>query len=289
MKKYIIFLFIVTLFACSENTSEPVLNTVKDDAALIIVVETKFLLNPLTELAFIWYKDAVLNVLVDIFGVEKSKMENMTLSEIIELYGEEWQIREMKKTGSKHYKEIIVLTDEDATGTKLMQSISVLAEKGYYIDMIFSLHASSEKEICFIDRNYHIDEITKFLKDNNYYVRSLYQTCCYGSYFFEDWENAGMIAVNGSVESNGVNIFSPVYFLQEWVSGKTFSEAVQRAYERDIEKVRSYKNQLPVEEYLLDEQTLEDSRQLTEGINSSIFWIDFPLDYNNKKLMSFQF
>jgi len=285
MKKYIIFLFFVILFACSENTGEPVLKTVKDDAALIIVVETKFLLNPFTELAFIWYKDAVLNVLVDIFGVNKSKMENLSLSEIIEIYGEEWQIREMKKTAKRYYKEVIVLTDEEATGNNLMQSIAELAEKGYYIDMIFSLHASSEKEICFIDRNYHIDEITKFLKENKYYIRSLYQTCCYGSYFFEDWENAGMIAVNGSVLSNGVNIFSPVYFLQEWVSGKNFSGAVQRAYERDIEKVRSYNDQLPVEDFLLDEQTLKDSRQLTGGINSSIFWIDFPIDYSNKNLI----
>ncbi|MFC2132144.1 hypothetical protein ACFLSQ_11990 [Bacteroidota bacterium] len=210
MKKLLILFIALLLFACSENTNDPADNLTfesNQDAGLILAVETNFELGSYTETMFQLYKNELLEILSDMFEVEKEKMQDMTMSEIIEVYGEDWQISAMKEAAEGHYKEIRVLTDDSCTGVNLMNTITEFAQKGYYIDMVFSLHASSEKTISFLDRSYNIVEFTSFLKKNNYYIRSLYQTCCFGSYFFGDWKNAGMYALNGSVKVNDINIW----------------------------------------------------------------------------------
>jgi len=227
--------------------------------------------------------DETLDILSDMFNVPKEDMQDLTMSEIVEIYGEEWQINAMKEAVGNKYKEIRVLTDDSCRGDYLMDAVEEFAGKEYYVDMVFSLHAGSSKVICFSDRNYSIDEFTNFLKSNNYYIRSLYQTCCYGSYFFDDWTNAGMIALNGSVKANGINIFSPIFFLQEWVgNGLDFKSAVKKAFDREIEKLMTYNDILPIEDFFLQPSTLEDSKMLTSGIYDKLLWKDFPVDKSNK-------
>ncbi len=228
------------------------------------------------------YHGEILTILSDIFKVDKKKMEDMTLSEIVESYGEDWQIAEMKKAVKGHYKEIKVLTDVNCTGKELKATIADFAKKGYHIDIVFSLHASESKEIVFLDRCYYVNEFTQFLESNNYHIRSLYQTCCYGQNFISDWKNSGMLALNGSVDKNSISMISPVYFLQEWVGNKLpFKEAVAKAYDREIAKLRTYNDILPIESYLLTEETLEASKMLTGGQNDGILWSEFPIEQKN--------
>lgn len=286
MKKILSLLIFVILCSCSESSSNlPQKNSIQftesGDAGLIIVVETKFLQSAYTEIMFQVYKEEVLEILSDMLGVEKSKMENMTLSEIIEEFGEEWQIEEIKKTADKYYKEVVVLTDSSATGNNFLDNIKQLSDKGLYIDVIFSLHGS-EHSVAFSEQSWLISNITNFIKDNGYHVRALYQTCCYGYYHFDEWETAGICAINGSKGANGINIFSPVYFIEEWTSGKAFNDAVKSAFDREIEKLKTYNDILPIEEFFLGEQTLNDSKQYTGGLYNSLLWNKFPEDYKNK-------
>ncbi len=286
MFKYL-FIFLVLIFSsCTEDsTSEP---NIKDpyfsdkDAGLILVVETKYDLGPYTEFFFGMYKEEFLTILSDMFEVKKEDMLDMTMSETIEAFGEDWQIRAMKEAVEGHYKDIKVLTDDDCSGEKFMSAIDEFAQKGYYIDVLFSLHASEDKWISFLDRNYHIDEFTQFLKTNNYHLRSLYQTCCFGQNFIKDWTNSGMSALNGSINKNDINMFSPVYFLEEWVGNKLpFKEAVQKAYDREIAKLKTYNDILPVESFFLTKEKLENSKMLTGGIDDGILWNEFPGEYAN--------
>jgi hypothetical protein len=284
-KSIVIFLLLIFIVSCSEDsTVQPNLKPdLKDQpTALIVVTENNLLINPSLNLAYTFIKDDVLNVLSDIFKVEKSNMENMTLAEIIEIYGEDWQNEEIRKVANKYYDEVIILTDAEATGNNLLNNIQIVAGKGMYIDLIFSLHAGSDRYISFSDRRYHINEITNWLKQRNIFIRSLYQTCCYGSYYFNDWKDINTIAINGAFRANDIAIFSPIYFLEEWINGASFNDAVNIAYNRDIEKLKTYNDVLPINDLMLTDEILKNSKQLTSGINDNLKISEYYKEYLNK-------
>jgi len=283
-KSIVIFLLLILVVSCNEDSSvQPILksNLLDQPTTLIVVTENNLLINPSFNLAYTFIKDDVLNVLSDIFKVEKSAMEDMTLAEIIEIYGEDWQNEEIRKVATSYYDTVIILTDYDATGVNLLSRIESVADKGMYIDLLFSLHASSDKYISFSDRRYHINEITNWLEQKQINIRSLYQTCCYGSYYFNDWNKIQITALNGSVYVNDIAIFSPIYFLEEWIQGKSFKVAVSNAYTREIEKLRTYNNVLPINEFMLTDEILKNSKQTTSSIKSSIYINQYFSKYSN--------
>ena len=96
----------------------------------------------------------------------------------------------------------------------------------------FFLHGSSQS-ICFYYKSYSIVDFTSRLKENNIHIRSLYQTCCFGSEMINDWEAIDILSVNGSYRENSLSIFSPVFFNDNWINGLTYQDAVQNAYQME--------------------------------------------------------
>ena len=180
------------LTSCVNETTAPINENVRytpeGNAALIIVVENKYMLGETTELEFQYYKEPMLEILSNLFNVEKNKMKDMTLTEIVEKYGEPWQINEISKKAKLYYKKIIALTDESAEGQILIDSIKKLSDEGYYIDIIFSLHGSSNT-VCFNKTNWNINALTEEIHNNGDYIRALYQTCCFGSDMIDNWKS----------------------------------------------------------------------------------------------------
>ena len=279
--KYIIILTSICLFAvaCRENTTNPIdEKAIYQDSgkkALVIIVENKDLTAFSDENMFRSYKSVILPVISDLFGVPADSMKNLTLAEIVEKYGETWQVNQIAEAGQNYYDKIIKLNDETATTICFLDSLKMLSSYGYTIDVVLNLHGSITS-LVFTDESIDIGTLTQKIKSTGIEIRALYQTSCYGKYGLDFWNNIGLYAVNGAEGLNKITLFSAVYFIQEWISGKTYEEAVYSAYNLEIQKLRTYNNILPVDLYFLTQETLLNSLQRVAGKDTKILWENVP-------------
>ena len=72
-------------------------------------------------------------------------------------------------------------------------------------------------------------------------------------------------------------MFSPSFFIKEWTSGKTYLQAVLSAFELEKEKLKSYNDVLPIMNYILTDENLQDSKQYIGGKDYNILWENFPV------------
>lgn len=269
---------IIALMASCENNEAPTVESYKPNPkpALVIAVENNDgLLTGDYASVFQMYKSIVLPVLSDVFQVPIDSMKDMSLNDIIETFGEEWQLNEIAKAGNGYYQKIVKLSDESASKSNFEQTLKSLSDDGYDIDMVWCLHGNSSA-FSLNDGLVEITDLTAFLKQNDIKIRALYQTCCYASKTFLWWNNYGIEAINGAEGLNSITMFSPAYFIKEWTSGKPFDQAVQSAYNMEIEKLKSYNSQLPVMSYVLTPSTLADSKQYISGKRAGLLWNKFP-------------
>jgi hypothetical protein len=145
----------------------------------------------------------------------------------------------------------------------------------FTIDLILNIHGS-QGSVRFSDKQVSIGELTGMIQKNSIKVRAVYQTCCYGKYMMESWNRIGVDAVNGAEGDNILTTFSSCFFIKEWTSGKTFSEAVYAAYFSEIEKLKTYDAILPISSYLLTPANLYNSIQSVGGINTALLWKQIP-------------
>ncbi len=273
-----IFTFIlVLLLACQKNPNEPEneLGNLESPKALVCVIENNNSVGGQSiETAFQIFKNSILPVFSDFFTVPKDSMKNMTLNQIIDVYGEAWQIKEIQNISSEYYDKFISLTDEMAMYSVLIDSLSLLSEQGYSIDMIFNLHGGSNG-VSFYSNFCLIDKFIQDLNDRDIQIRSLYQTCCNGSGMVDDWQEYGIQAVNGAVSINSFALFSPVFYIQEWITGIPFSEAVENAYNMEIQELSSYRDRLPVDQFFLTDENKQDSKQIVGGVQPNLKWHEF--------------
>jgi len=270
MKRYFLAVLTVFFIQCtSKYPSEPNIPPEMDDAfygnpALVVVIENNEMYDPVVEVGFHLFHSTVLELFAEVFGVSAADMKDLTLAEIIDVYGEDWQINEIKKIAEPFCNEIVVLSDSLATWTNFLNVLTALHDAKHDIDIIFNLHGSSSA-VLFDDKSWKIDELVKSIKRKNIRIRSLYQTCCYGSGMIDDWEKVKILCVNGAVGGNSLSLFSPAFFLSAWLSGETFENAVQTAYNMEIEKLKSYREHAPVMQYMLTDEMKEESRQVVGG------------------------
>jgi hypothetical protein len=66
----------------------------------------------------------------------------MSLNQIIENYGEPWQISQIKNYAGSHYDTIVTLRNEDATENNLKSYLEKFAASNLTIDIVFCLHGS---------------------------------------------------------------------------------------------------------------------------------------------------
>lgn len=239
--------------------------------ALIIVVENNDgLLSSTNETYFQIYKSQVLSILSEIFQVPISAIENLSLNEIVEQFGEDWQINQIRNLAIDKYDQIFDLKNEKATSNNLKQILLSLHIQNYTVDMIFCLHGNEKTFYMYNNEKDYIQDFANFIKNNKINLRVLYQTCCFAGKALDKWEISGVAGVNGATGINYITLFSPGYFLKEWIKGQTFQEAVQIAFSRDLEKLASYDDRIPVKKYLLTQDAINNSLQLVGGKNPKI-------------------
>ncbi|MBD3391841.1 MAG: hypothetical protein GF418_07275 [Chitinivibrionales bacterium] len=240
--------------------------------ALVVVIENNDYLGEDMETGFMFFRDEVSTVLAEIFGIAVSDMDGMTLTKIIDVYGEDWQINEIRTRAAPYYARIVSLTDDAATGSAVLDTLDYLSGCGYIIDMVFNLHGNTTG-VSFADSHYDISAFTDSLNWNGVRLRALYQTCCYGRHMIDEWESCGISAVNGAHEINGLAMFSPVFFVEHWAAGATFGGAVSRAFQDEIDTLESYGDVLPVDALLSDE-VRAGSAQHVGGSDTALAWAD---------------
>ena len=267
-----VFIFSLLLTACMRDKN-PVTNGPQDEdkRILLLVIENNNSMSSAASTAFQLFRMSFLNILGDIFNVPASDMNYLDLTEIIDLYGEEWQIDSIKDMAGPFYDSIIALTDSTATFSDFLEQLSLFHHKHYVIDVVMNLHADST-HVVFFDGPQKINNVTGYIADNGISIHSIYQTCCFGSYMIDEWEQIGVCAVNGAAAVNSYAMFSPIYFVQAWLNGATFDQAVNTAMIQEIQKIESYKEQLPAIEYLLQDQIKADSQQKVGGTNPQLNW-----------------
>ena len=256
-----------------ELTFQPTFTAVTPEKlALVAVVENIAMNNDYLELAFSYMRDPICNLLADLFEVQPSDMDGMTLSEIIDVFGEAWQMEAIRREAEGFYDRIITLNDDRATKQVFADSLQSLRDRGYIVDCLFDLHGS-ETGVQFFDGFWYITNMIQTLENRDALPRILYQTCCNGSGMIDEWQNAGIQAVSGAVGLNGMAIFSPIHFVHYWTRGFNFTEAVQAAYEGEIASLSAYDGVLPVSEILLGGDILEQSWQQVGGLYPIRFWM----------------
>lgn len=269
---------VVLLLSCgdqSPSSSPPY--TSRGHEALVIVIENKDMVGSEMELAFAFYGEEITNIFADVFGINKADMHDMELSEIVDVYGEAWQIEEIRTAAQSYYSRIVMLTDGAASGQAVLDTMAALTGDGFVIDMVWNLHGSWSS-VLFSDRSYSITELTDAVTQDSLALRALYQTCCYGGDMVDEWEDAGITAVNGARDENAFAIFSPQFFVREWTRGKTFGEAVQSAFQLEQAEIRKYNSYVPdieIEDYLLTQTIIENSTQTTGGTDDGLMWQDY--------------
>ncbi|MEZ4725302.1 MAG: hypothetical protein R2863_11655 [Candidatus Kapaibacterium sp.] len=256
------------LFSCKENTTINNLspNYYSDGrATLVMVIENSDNANEqIEDIAFNSYPNETRHIFSEVFGVPVDSLYNKDLNQILNQYGEPWQIAEIKSAGSAYYDSIIVLTDSTATSVNLINLMEKLSKEKNSIDLIFSLHGTSTS-IQFFDNSIRIDKLTKQLLETNVKLRLLYQTNCRSAKALDNWTNIGLAGCNGTVGVNYLTIFAPINFVKSWTNGATYYDAVQFAYDEEIISLKSYNNVLPILDYITTGNYLSGSLPIISG------------------------
>jgi len=270
---------IVFFFGCSKENPVSTPYTKTGREALLIVIENNNSLDSLMSFGYTYFHSEIKTILADVFKISPDDIpDDLSLEEVIDQFGEDWQINELIETAKPFYSKIVSLTDNGATAIAVLDSLTMLYRNGYTVDMIFNLHGGLEifgggTSIWFADQSFDLDDFVDSIISRSVCPRSLYQTCCYGSYMIETWERAGITAVNGANDLNTFAMFSPIYFLRNWTEGgMSFSQAVQTAFDQEYNKINSYSMVLEEISLLLSEDVLEESRQEIGGKDTLLLW-----------------
>ena len=267
---------LLVLFSCSENNNPIVYNTQGKTALIIVVENNDGLLSSANDAVYQFYRTQLLSIFSELFQISEAELWNKSINEIIETYGEDWQLNEIKKHAIGRYDTIIAFQDETANLSNLKRSLLELSQNMFTIDMVFCLHGSPKVFVLNNHEYCDINEFAGFIKNQQIKLRILYQTCCDAGQAIDKWTSSGLYAVNGAVGTNYITLFSPGYFMEEWVNGKNFEEAVKNSFNRDIEKIRSYNDRVPVNTYILTESNIKNSMSVFGGRDKRIRHINIP-------------
>jgi len=133
----------------------------------------------------------------------------------------------------RHYRRIVVLEDERATAADLWQAL--LAADDAVVDLLMLVHGQVGYACGVGQHQVGADFFAgmRRLRAANlarFRLRAVYQMNCYGESLAPEWLSLGAQAVNGSTGVNWLPEPSLSVFLNGWLGGRPFGEAVERSY-----------------------------------------------------------
>lgn len=241
--------------------------------AIVVLVENGGQIDRNMQQGYEDNKAGAVLLLSSLFKVPADSIAPLSFEEMMEGYAEPFQLERITALAQHGYGKVIGLTDENADLQHFIDTLVYLKASGYTTDVLFSLHAN-EKVVRFNDGTHAIETITQTVKEKGIGIRCLYQTCCTSAPHIAHWEAAGVNAVNGAAGINVITMFSPLYFLEEWMDGEDFETAVHTAFDREVSTIKKYGNLLPVDEYFLTEHSLLESQQVIGGRKPQVEFLD---------------
>lgn len=150
----------------------------------------------------------------------------------IDFVTEEYAKLRLKQLGAyRHYDRVIVLEDERATAEAWVDAL-VETSQAYCVDQLLLVHGQPHSLVGYRGKT-HIgaavfDSLLRDYAQNPALLdlRMVYGLNCYGASLAPIWLQLGASAVNGAVGVNWLPEPSLSLFLQRWLGGYTYSQAV---------------------------------------------------------------
>ncbi len=153
-------------------------------------------------------------------------------SQLLDWSTEEYGKAAVRVQARRHYREIVVLEDEQATASQLLRAL--LDADDAVVDVLMLVHGQAGYA-CGCGDHRVGDDFFAALRQlqiaglARFRLRAVYQMNCYGQTLGEAWLSVGAQAVNGSVGVNWLPEPSLSVFLHGWLGGRPFGEAVKRS------------------------------------------------------------
>lgn len=269
---YVLFASLALFYACSNssNNGEPVFTT-SGTKALLVLVENSYIISPTFGFYYPIYKNEIDLQLAQVFGIDEKLLDTMNLEQIIETYGEDWQIKQIQSAAEPFYNKIVFLTDSTASYSAFIDSMKSLANNYNIVDVVLNTHGN-ENSILFGKDSKTFADITDDFKTYNVIPRVIYQTCCYGASSLTEFTKSGVYSINGCGGENFLSLFAVKLFLESWTGGATFSSAVRYAYNQEISELSTYFKKLGIEEIILTDANKASSIQEVKGRYPNLFF-----------------
>jgi len=245
------------------------------DKALIMVVENNNTFGfPEAESLFETRRAVMGSIFSELYEVDPSEFEGLTLIELIDQFGEPWQIEKITEIAEGNYDRIIALTDSTATSVYFLDSLNYLKDNGYSIDIFFNLHGTYIS-IVFVDGNMPAEYLCGLIVDEDIDVRSVYQCCCYASRHLPEWAETDVQAVCGATDINYYMTFSPIFFFDYWLNeDMTYGEAVRQAFYSEVCTLYTLTDRVPELSMMLLPDIQASSEHVLCG-DSTLLWPDW--------------
>lgn len=161
-------------------------------------------------------------------GVELPRWASLLLDWTTEEYGK----AVVRLQARRHYREIVVLEDEQATAGQLLRAL--LDADDAVVDVLMLVHGQAGYACGCNDHRVGADFFAALRQLRaaglaRFRLRAVYQMNCYGQTLGEEWLSIGAQAVNGAVGLNWLPEPSLSVFLHGWLGGRPFGDSVRRS------------------------------------------------------------
>ena len=153
-------------------------------------------------------------------------------SQLLDWSTEEYGKLAVRLQARRHYRDIVVLEDQQATAGHLLRALLDVGDAT--VDILMLVHGQAGYACGCDGRRVGADFFAALRQLRaaglaRFRLRAVYQMNCYGQTLGEEWLSIGAQAVNGSVGVNWLPEPSLSVFLHDWLGGRTFGDAVRRS------------------------------------------------------------
>jgi hypothetical protein len=144
---------------------------------------------------------------------------------------------------SGHYSVVHLLTDNLCTRSQLLDKLMTGFKESLEFDLIVLGHGNENELVMNTAPNLTVGpngNIRSLLTEarahgvNGLCLRMVYMCNCYGSRFNDDWRAIGARVAIGSEKNDYMPEPMTTFFIQNWLKGRTASDAAKDAYERTV-------------------------------------------------------
>lgn len=167
----------------------------------------------------------------------------------------------------RRYNKVIILEDALATGPNLSNAL-VQASQHHVVDVLLLVHGHTDCLVGYkarerVGRETFAPLLDAYQRDPSLLnLRMVYGVNCFGASLAPVWTALGAQAVNGAIGVNWMPEPSLTIFLRNWLTGSSYSAAVERS---NLGATRFWRHLLKPKADGSDHAAIASSRQIVFG------------------------